>query len=56
MLLAAGVIIVYGFLLASQQRQLDKLNEQMCAWIVYEDGSVEERTDDFDRFKCREKY
>lgn len=52
--LVAGMFVVFALLLSSQQRDINRLEKQMCAWIIWEDGSASPRTDDFDRFKCRE--
>lgn len=40
------------FMHAQQQQEIDKLKKDMCAWIIWEDGSASPRKDDLDRFKC----
>lgn len=48
------IIVALTVMHINQQNQINNLKRDMCAWIIYEDGSVEERTDDLDRFKCME--
>lgn len=50
----ACVIIAYALVIYHQGQRIDKLEKQMCAWVIYEDGSASPRIDDFDRFKCME--
>ena len=49
------IMFVPGRYHDQQERKIEELTRNQCAWIFHEDGSVSERDADYLRFKCIEK-